>query len=101
MLTEVCVFNRIMPCLCLLILQGSCRGLDLRSVQIEKRNGDWVQLSIPLVNISWLTSWWSSDNDSSFTGCSSSIGAWDVNELWFTNKWGGQQALCLANVKAY
>jgi hypothetical protein len=82
-------------------LQGTCRTVNLRSIQDTTRNGDWAQLSIPLVSLSWQSSWWSSDTDSLFSGCSSSIGAWDVDQIEFKNKWGGRQALCLSNVKAY
>jgi hypothetical protein len=53
---------------------------------------------VPLINTNWFSaSTWKARD---FSGCSGSITAWDVDQLDFKNKWGGQQSLCLANVKA-
>jgi hypothetical protein len=80
--------------------QGACRTVNLRSVDAS-RNGDWAQLTVPLINMNWWSSWFKSGDLPDFSGCSNSIGAWDVDTIQFQNKWGDKQALCLANVKAY
>jgi hypothetical protein len=56
---------------------------------------------VPLIKLNWWSNWWTSGDLPDFSGCSSSIGAWDVNSIEFKNKSGNRQALCLANVKAY
>lgn len=80
--------------------QGTCRTIDLRGITGATRNGDWAEVTVPLINLAWWQSMWSW-NDNPFSGCGGAIGAWDVDTIWFKNKWGGQQSLCLANVNAY
>lgn len=67
--------------------------------QGQSKDGGWRSVSLPLINLAWSTSSWRS-NLADFNGCSSSIGAWDVDQLEFKNKWGGEQPLCLANIQA-
>jgi hypothetical protein len=63
-------------------LQGTCRVVDLKGVEGASRNGDWAEITIPLSGFTWWKSGWSF-SDWSFTGCSGTIGGWDVNQIEF------------------
>lgn len=65
-----------------------------------ERSGDWAHLTIPLINANWFAQW-TNDASAVFNGCGGAISAWDVDTLELTNKWGGNQALCISDVKAY
>ncbi|KAF8069379.1 EXPA2 [Scenedesmus sp. PABB004] len=79
--------------------KGQCRGVDLRSLG-GQRSGGWAALSVPLNNFAWWAGGWQSDG-ADFGGCGGGggIGGWDVDEVRLRNKWGGDQALCLADVR--
>jgi hypothetical protein len=81
--------------------QGTCRAINIRGVAGTTRDGDWAKVSMPLIQFSW----WQRSNpvgdELIFVGCHrDGIGAWDIDQIVFKNNWGGQQALCLANVQA-
>jgi hypothetical protein len=61
------------------VLQGSCRTIDLRSISNKDWKGDWVQLSVALNKFDW----YNADENGSFNSCSRSFGAWDVNLIEF------------------
>jgi hypothetical protein len=61
------------------VLQGSCRTIDLRSIADKEWKGDWVQLKLPLNKFDW----YSADEDQAFYSCGSSFGALDINTIEF------------------
>jgi hypothetical protein len=87
-------------CLAMRVVQGSCRTIYLQGLPgaVDRGTG-WQHLAIPLININWENSSWQ-QQVTDFSGCSSSIGAWDVDRLEFKANSGNSQSLCIANIQA-
>jgi hypothetical protein len=61
------------------LLQGSCRTIDLRSVSNKEWKGDWVQLSFALNKFDWFNA----KESDPFYSCTRGFGAWDINLIEF------------------
>ncbi|KIZ07215.1 hypothetical protein MNEG_0728 [Monoraphidium neglectum] len=78
--------------------KGSCRSISLTSLKASKWEGTSATFEIPLGAFAWSQNW---DSNASFGGCSSSISAWDVNQVEFKSNQSSEQKLCISDVRFY
>lgn len=62
-----------------MLLQGSCRSIELRSITDREWKGGWVRLQVPLNTFDWFNA----DEGAPFYSCHTAFGAWDVNLIEF------------------
>ncbi|KXZ41810.1 hypothetical protein GPECTOR_276g724 [Gonium pectorale] len=78
---------------------GTCKSISLQPRRFDDNKGGWTRFQIPLKAFDWRQS---GDGDGgAFSGCSDSINDWSADTLFFVNNWGGNQDLCLDQVKIF
>ncbi|EFJ47081.1 hypothetical protein VOLCADRAFT_105296 [Volvox carteri f. nagariensis] len=78
---------------------GGCKALQLRDMTPKDQTSNWSRFQVQLSAFDWRQS--GGGDGSAFGGCSDSINDWSVNVLVIMNNWGGNQDLCIDQVKVY
>ncbi|GLI71000.1 hypothetical protein VaNZ11_016116 [Volvox africanus] len=78
---------------------GACNSLRLQGMTSVDSKSNWSRFQVQLSAFDWRKS--GGGDGSAFGGCSESINDWSVNTLVFVNNWGGNQDLCIDQMKIY